>query len=85
MDEKDDAPKYPFSVQQEKEEDHAFWTAVSAVLDGCVGQGDTLEEALRELAVNEKVWIETANAHDVPVPETQPEPKTWEEYHKKHR
>lgn len=80
MDEKDAAPKYPFSVQQEQVEDHVFWTAVSAVLDGCAGQGETVEEAIRELAVNEEVWIEAANAHDIPAPKAESEPKTWEEY-----
>ena len=41
--------KYPFSVFQTEIEHHIFWIAKSNLLKGCVGQGDTQEEAIKEL------------------------------------
>lgn len=45
---------------QMKVEDHLFWVAENPDLPGCVGQGDTEEQAIAELKENEKVWLETA-------------------------
>ena len=45
--------KYAFKTYQMKVDDHVFWCVESEVLDGCVAQGDTLEEALSEFAENE--------------------------------
>lgn len=61
--------KYPFTVQREQLNSHAFWTATSAVLHGCVGQGDTAEEAIQELAKNEIAWIDAAIKYGIPIPE----------------
>lgn len=89
MTSKGGSTKYPFTVRREQEGDHLFWVAQSDVLEGCVGQGESSAQAIRELAKNEDAWIEAATAHDIPVPETQPtapKPKTWEAYkeHVKH-
>lgn len=52
---------YPFRMYKETVEEHTFFVAESAALKGCVGQGDTPEEALNELSTNEAAWIECAN------------------------
>ena len=61
--------KYPYSVYQAKVEDHIFWIAKIPSLPGCVGQGDTLEEALSELSTNEKEWLDTAILCGIDIPE----------------
>ncbi len=61
--------KYPFSVTLHENEGHAYWVAKSASLKGCVGQGDTPEEAVCELTENETEWLETASEVGIPIPE----------------
>lgn len=64
--------KYAFKTYQMKVDDHVFWCVESEVLDGCVAQGDTLEEALLEFEVNENVWLETAKEFNIPIPDNVP-------------
>ena len=59
---------YEFSVYQMKVEEHLFWVAESKSLKGCVGQGETSSEAIRELEENEKEWLETARQFGIPIP-----------------
>ena len=59
---------YPFQVYQSKVEQHVFWVAKSTALKGCVGQGDTAEEAISELEANEQDWLETAKEVGIPIP-----------------
>lgn len=59
---------YPFQVYQSRVEDHVFWVAKSASLKGCVGQGETAEEAISELEANEREWIATAREVGIPIP-----------------
>ena len=59
---------YPFQVYQSKVEEHVFWVAKSASLKGCVGQGETAEEAVSELELNEQEWVATAKEVGIPVP-----------------
>lgn len=66
--------KYGFNTFQAKVDDHVFWVAKSNSLKGCVGQGDTLEEAIKELEENEKEWLETAEEYDIPIPAVDIEP-----------
>ena len=66
--------KYPFKVFQTSVEEHAFWVAECPTLKGCVGQGETLEEALSELEINEQIWLETAKEVGIPIPEVPVEP-----------
>lgn len=60
---------YPFSVIQTEVEHHVFWIAKSNSLKGCVGQGETMDEAMKELEANEQEWIETAREVGIPIPE----------------
>ncbi len=60
---------YPFTVFQMENEGHIFWVAKSIQLKGCVGQGDTQEEAINQLEENEAAWLETAKQMDIPIPE----------------
>lgn len=61
--------KYPFTVYKTKVEQHEFWIAESPLLKGCVGQGDTQEEALSELQINEDEWLKTAEEYGIDIPE----------------
>ena len=57
--------KYPFNVYQTKVEEHVFWIAEIPALNGCVGQGETADEALKELELNEETWLETAKEYGI--------------------
>ena len=59
---------YEAKIYQMEVENHLFWIAESKVLKGCVGQGDTSDEALRELEENEKEWLDTAKEFHIPIP-----------------
>ncbi len=59
---------YPFQVYQNKVEEHVFWVAKSTCLKGCVGQGETAEEAISELEANEQEWIITAKEVGISIP-----------------
>ena len=61
--------KYPFSVYQAKVENHVFWVAESPALNGCVGQGETPDEAIKELELNEASWLETAKEFGISIPD----------------
>ena len=60
---------YPFIVYQAKVENHIFWVAEIPLLKGCVGQGDTAEEAVRELEINEVAWLDTAKEYGIAIPD----------------
>ena len=59
---------YEANIYQMEVENHVFWIAESKSLKGCVGQGETSEEAIRELEVNEQEWIVTAKEFGIPIP-----------------
>lgn len=59
---------YPFRVYQDTVEAHTFWVAKSASLKGCVGQGDTITEAISELENNEQEWLSAASELGIPIP-----------------
>lgn len=61
--------KYGFNVYKTEVEGHVFWVAESEDLKGCVGQGENIEEALDELAINEEEWLATAEEYGVEIPE----------------
>ena len=61
--------KYPFRVYQMQVEEHLFWVAESPALKGCVGQGETPEEALKELETNEQSWLQLAEEYGIKIPE----------------
>jgi len=60
---------YPFSASCEVYGERKIWVARSKSLKGCLGQGDTLEQAIAELQDNEKGWLETAEVAGIPIPE----------------
>lgn len=66
--------KYPFNVYQTRVEEHIFWIAESPLLNGCVGQGDTLDEAISVLELNEEEWLKTAKEFGIDIPEIPCEP-----------
>lgn len=63
---------YPYTTKYYEANDHTFWIAESACLKGCVGQGDTLEEAISQLNENEKEWLQTAKTLNIPIPKLVP-------------
>ena len=65
---------YPFYVFQNNVENHVFWVAKSASLKGCVGQGDSISEAISELEINEDEWISAAKETGIPIPAKPLEP-----------
>lgn len=62
--------KFEANIYQMAVDNHSFWVAESKLLKGCVGQGDTSEDAIRELEENEVEWIETAKECGIPIPPT---------------
>ena len=60
--------KYEFEVYQMQVEDHLFWVAMSKILKVCLVQGDTAEDAIKELEINEEEWIDTAKVCRFPLP-----------------
>ena len=60
--------KYEANIYQMTVENHTFWVAESKSLKGCVGQGETSDEAIRELEQNELDWIETAKEVGILIP-----------------
>ena len=70
--------KYEFIVYPMEANGHCFWAAESRTLDGCAGQGETPEEAIRELEQNEISWLESAEKYNLPIPEvTHRQEKTY--------
>lgn len=61
--------KYPFEVYRMNVEGHEFWAAESKSLKGCVAQGDTCQEALDELELNETEWLSTAQEYGIEIPQ----------------
>ena len=51
-----------------KVENHEFWVAESKELIACVAQGETKEEAIAELELNEIEWLKTAKEFDIETP-----------------
>ena len=60
--------RYDFDVYQMQVEDHLFWVAKSKKLKGCVGQGDSVSEAISELEANELEWLASAEKYNIPIP-----------------
>lgn len=51
---------YPYAISRENVNGHRIRIAKSLYLKGCVAQGDTRLEAIKELESNEIAWLETA-------------------------
>ena len=61
--------KYPYFTYQLETKDGYVWAAESLSLNGCVGQGDTAEQAVKELEENESAWLDAAKEHGLEIPE----------------
>mgnify|MGYP002802643464 CR=1 FL=1 len=61
--------KYGFTVEMIESEGRKYWVAKSKDLEYCVGQGDTCDEAVKELEQNELVWLEMAQEDGENIPE----------------
>lgn len=59
---------YPYAISRQTVNNHRVWIAKSLHLKGCVAQGDTRLEAIKELESNEAVWLETAQMLHIPQP-----------------
>lgn len=59
---------YPFRVYLLACEDEVLWVAQSDSLRGCIGQGQTVELAIRELMTNEVEWLTAASEYDFDIP-----------------
>ena len=59
------ALRYPILLTPEEE----GWSARIAELQGCVGAGDTIQEALEMLEDARRGWIEVSLMYDDPIPE----------------
>lgn len=59
---------YEACIYQMCVENHTFWVAESKCLKGCVGQGESSTEAIKELEENEKEWLETAQKFGISIP-----------------
>ena len=57
---------YPYAISRESVNGHRVWIAKSLHLKGCVAQGDTRLEAIKELESNEITWLETARMLHIP-------------------
>ena len=69
---------YEFDVFQMEVDEHLFWVAKSKHLNGCVGQGETAQDAINELELNDQDWLETAKEVGIPIP--QPGPREIKQY-----
>ena len=63
--------KYPYNTYVMCVDGHVFWVAESKALKGCAGQGNTSNEAVEELELNEEEWLNTAKEYGIAIPEIQ--------------
>lgn len=66
-------PLYAYRRYKMTVDSHTFWVAKSCILRGCVGQGDTISEAIDTLCDNEKEWLCAAKKNGITIP------KRWNE------
>lgn len=52
------------------------YIAVVPDLKGCSAFGDTPEDALREIQIAKRLWLDSAKAHGDPIPEPRWRPET---------
>lgn len=59
---------YGFTVKQCILDGELVWVAESTDLDGCVGQGISIDEAIEELKTNEETWLSVAEEYGFAIP-----------------
>lgn len=70
-------PEYPFFVYKVYDEGREFWIAKSSDLNVCVAEGNTVDEAVAELAMCEQAWIESAKNNGRELPDVAPREITY--------
>lgn len=60
--------KYQATIYQSVISGQTSWIAESQILKGCVGQGNSPNEAIKELETNELEWLKAAKIFDIPIP-----------------
>lgn len=63
--------KYRFEIIPQEE---GGFVGIYPELEGCLAQGETLEETLEELEDSRQLWIEVRYEDGLPIPEPAPEP-----------
>ena len=58
----------PYTIELTPDED-GIWFASIPLLEGCMTQGDSRENALVMLDEAKELWLETALAEGIPIPE----------------
>ncbi|AII58084.1 pilus biosynthesis protein HicB [Dehalococcoides mccartyi CG1] len=64
----------PYTVVIEPDEDNdggTYYVARALELSGCIGDGDTPEEALESLAIHKRMWLEDQLERGYKIPEPQ--------------
>lgn len=60
---------YPLRLYTDESDDLVEWIAEYSDLPGCIGVGDTAEEAIAEAEINKNLWIEAAEKLGSTIPE----------------
>lgn len=61
--------KYDFTAKKCRLENGRVAWVLKSQLKGCVSQGYTLDNAIKELEVNEKEWLDTAKLYHIEIPD----------------
>jgi predicted RNase H-like HicB family nuclease len=59
--------KYSIQIQYDNEDN--IYVASVPELDGCMAHGDTPEQAMKEIQIAMKLWLEVAKEHGDVIPE----------------
>lgn len=57
-----------YSIYMYYDEKDQVYVASVPELQGCMAHGETREEALKEIEIAEKLWIESAKDMDIKIP-----------------
>lgn len=60
--------KYNFTAEKQRLENGKVVWILKSELKGCVSQGYELNDAIRQLEINETEWIETAKLYNIKIP-----------------
>jgi len=60
---------YPMRIYTDESAEVIEWIAEYPDLAGCIGVGDTMEEAISEAEINKKLWIEATEKTGAQIPE----------------
>jgi len=60
---------YPMNVKKLSEEEGSGWIVDFQDLKGCIGTGDTIQEAIEDAIAAKEAWLETALENGKKIPE----------------